>query len=269
MVNEGLLAVVFATVCWWFGTGLTLWLDRQRPGLMRWSLAAASLLLVMSLWAAHESMRQTGAWQDYLGFASVIVMWGWHELAFLSGWLSGPRRSAMTPGARGWQRWREAVAALLWHELALLANFVVLWALQTGQPNHVALCTFSLLWCMRLSAKLNLFWGVPLHGAQYLPPQLTYLASYFRVARPGLGFALSLAGASSVWGWLIWAASTGSVEVSTGWMLLACLLGLGIVEHIVMVLPWPLEKLWGWALHKPLVLAEPQLDPPVVPWQGK
>jgi hypothetical protein len=30
--------------------------------------------------------------------------------------------------------------------------------------------------------------------------------------------------------------------------MLATLLGLAIVEHLIMIFPWPLERLWGWAM---------------------
>ena len=254
MVNDSLMAIAFAVGCWWLGTGIILWLDRLATHHLRHSLVVGSGLFALSFWGVSASMQTLSTGYAYLGFASVIVMWGWHELAFLSGWLSGPRRESLSEGAHGWQRWREAVASILWHELALLANFAVLVWMQHGQNNHVALCTFALLWCMRLSAKLNLFWGVPLHGADYLPPHLRYLASYFRVARPGLWFYLSMTAASAVWAWLVWSAHSGQVEVNAGWLLLASLLGLALVEHLVMVLPWPLQKLWGWALSKDLPL---------------
>jgi len=250
MVNDSLMAIGFAVLCWWFGTGVILWLDRLGSQQQRMGLMAASLLLMLSLWGVYESMQTLNTAYAYLGFASVIVMWGWHELAFLSGWLSGPRRERLSEGAQGWQRWREAMAAIAWHELGLIANFVLLVAMQMGHPNHVALCTFALLWCMRVSAKLNLFLGVPLHGADYLPTHLSYLSSYFRVARPGTWFFISVCFASTVWAWLVWSAHAGELEVNAGYLLLASLLGLAIVEHMVMVLPWPMQKLWGWALAK-------------------
>ncbi|MEY4363841.1 MAG: hypothetical protein RLZZ24_1193 [Pseudomonadota bacterium] len=258
MVNDSALAVAFAVFSWWIGTGVILWLDRLGPRSLRWSLWGWTLLLVLSVWGVKQSMAQSDVAASYLGFASVIVMWGWHELAFLSGWLSGPRREPMTPHAVGWVRLRQAVATLLWHELALIANFALLVWMQADQPNHVALCTFALLWCMRVSAKLNLFFGVPLHGEQYLPPHLAYLASYFRVARPGWWFYVSVTLASVTWSGLVWSAQTGEIHLSVGSILLASLLGLALVEHAVMVLPWPVQKIWGWAM------AEPKTDPKVV-----
>ncbi len=260
-MRDVLLAIVFTGVCWWFGTGVILWLDRQSARSFRWSLLGWSGLLLLSLWGVWESMQNVSVASAYLGFASVIVMWGWHELAFLTGLLTGPRRQALTAGARGWQRLCESTAAVLWHELALLANRALLWWMQTGQPSHVALCTFALLWCMRMSAKLNLFFGVLQNGAQYLPQHLQYLASYFRHRRMTAWFVLSVSSATVLWLWLIWQAQQGVVAVTTGWVLLATLLGLAIVEHLMMVLPWPLEKLWGWALGTPQAAAPLRTEP--------
>lgn len=55
------------------------------------------------------------------GFTYGILIWAWLEMSFLFGFVTGPRKWPMTPGARGWQRLREAVATLAWHELAILA----------------------------------------------------------------------------------------------------------------------------------------------------
>ena len=86
----------------------------------------------------------------------------------------------------------QLVALRRLHELALLANFAVLLLMQQGQPSHVAICTFALLWCMRFSAKMNLFFGVPEVGEQYLARHLAYLASYFRRGSISAFFFLSV-----------------------------------------------------------------------------
>jgi putative photosynthetic complex assembly protein 2 len=104
---------------------------------------------------------------------------------------------------------------------------------------------------MRVSAKLNLYFGVRHNGAQYLPAHLLYLGSYFRIRSMTPWFVLSMLAACLAWAWMLWRAQQGLVEVTTGWVLLASLLGLAIVEHAMMVLPWPMEKLWGWALSQP------------------
>lgn len=261
-------AVAFALLAWWFGTGAILWLVRLPRASLGWSMPALSALFVLGLVAARQSMQGSGSAPAYLGFASVILMWAWHEMAFLSGWLTGTRRLPQTPGVRGWARFVEALQAVLHHELALLANFLLLLWLQQGQPNHVALCTFALLWCMRFTAKINLFLGVPEVGDQYLPKHLIYLGSYFRRGPVSLFFPLTLGGACLTWLWLIWEAHTGLVQASTGWVLLASLLGLAIVEHVIMLFPVPMQRLWGWAMSRgqlpPAVLSVP----PVLPVPG-
>lgn len=259
MLHSAATPALFALVAWWFGTGAILWLVRRPASGFRWRMAAMSAVGAASVWSAWHSMQSAGASAAYLGFASVIVMWGWHEMAFLSGWITGPRRVPLTPGARGMERFNESLQVVLHHELALLLNFVLLWVLQAGNPNHVALCTFALLWCMRLSAKLNLFFGVPEVGAGYLPAHLKYLGSYFRSGRVSGFFWLSMAASAGSWLWLVGQARDGAVEVTAGWVLLAALLGLAIVEHLIMLFPLPLQRLWGWAMGTSGAMAPPHV----------
>ena len=146
------------------------------------------------------------------------------------------------------QRFVQSVQVLLHHELALLFNFGLLVALQQGQPNHMALCTFALLWCMRLSAKLNLFFGVPFVGEQYLPVHLRYIGSYFKRAPITWCFYITMGASCLAWGWMVWEVQSGLVLVNAAWVLLSSLLGLAIIEHLLMVFALPLQKLWGWAM---------------------
>jgi len=242
--------VAFALVCWWFGTGAVLWLVRRPAGRFPLIRLLGTLVLVLSLFTTQVSMSDQGVAHAYLGFASVILMWAWHELAFLTGWITGTRRVPLSAGAQGWQRFAESTRVVIWHELALLANFLVLLVMQQGQPSHVALCTFSILWCMRLSAKLNLFVGVPEVGEQYLPAHLRFLASYFRQRRLGAFFWLSVGGATLIWFWILREGADAGESLSVGWVLLASLLGLAILEHILMAFPAPVQKLWSWAMAR-------------------
>jgi putative photosynthetic complex assembly protein 2 len=258
-------ASLVAVFSWWLGTGAILWLVRLPARLFRPSMLALSALTLLSLMGTAWSMRHNTMAAAYAGFISVIVMWGWHEMAFLTGWLTGPRRIAQEPGVRGWQRFSQAVQALLHHELALLLNFALLFWLQLGQPNHVALCTFALLWCMRVSAKLNLFFGVPHVGDQYLPDHFVYLGSYFRRSPVTGFFFLTISLSAGTWIWLVAEAQRSATELSTGWVLLASLLGLAIVEHLLMIFALPLQRLWGWALRQRQQLQSPDSERSVVP----
>jgi len=56
----------------------------------------------------------------------------------------------------------------------------------------------------------------------------------------------------SAWLYLIWQAHEGLVTITSHWVLLASLLGLAIVEHVLMMVPLSLERVWGWALKNDL-----------------
>jgi len=262
--SSSLGAAMFALLSWWLGTGAILWLVRLHQSSFRWSMCGLSFLLGLGLWTACISMRSHSVLNAYIGFVSVIAMWSWHEMAFLTGWLTGPRRDVLDKGLNLRQRFIQSAQVLLHHELALLLNFGVLLVMQQGQPNHMALCTFSLLWCMRLSAKLNLFFGVPFVGEQYLPAHLRYIGSYFKQAPVTLCFYLTMGLSCSTWGWMVWEVTSGLVLVNAAWVLLSSLLGLAIIEHLLMVFALPLQKVWGWAMKRsPYRNDTPATDLPV------
>jgi len=98
-------------------------------------MSAWSVLLVLSFVGIHHSMQVVSVGNAYLAFGCVIVMWGWHELAFLTGWLTGPRKVALDEGAQGWQRFAQAFQVVMHHELALVANFA---GAKRGQINLLA-----------------------------------------------------------------------------------------------------------------------------------
>ena len=84
---------------------------------------------------------------------------------------------------------------------------------------------------------------------ELLPLPLKYLGSYFRRAPVTGFFFLTMGLSAGTWIWLVAEAQRSATELSTGWVLLASLLGLAIVEHVLMVFALPLQRLWGWALQ--------------------
>jgi putative photosynthetic complex assembly protein 2 len=181
-----------------------------------------------------------------------LLVWGWHELSFLSGWITGPRKTALSAGASGWRRFGESVQAILWHELAIVAVGTALIAATWGEPNQVGTLTFVVLWVMRTSAKLNLYLGVRNLSEEFLPPHLAYLQSYFRRRRMNPLLPLTVLGASAVLaGWLAHATDpAASPAEAVGTVLVATMLALAIVEHLLLVMPFPSTALWRWALRR-------------------
>jgi putative photosynthetic complex assembly protein 2 len=250
---------LIALVSWWFGTGIILLLVRLPKAWFSIARAGWTLLSIPALFLCVQSMQDNTNANAYLGFISTIVIWGWHELSFLTGWICGPRKTALDHNLSLGQRFKQSVEVIWYHELALFLNFLLLIALQIGNPNHTALCTFALLWLMRLSSKFNLFFGVPQVGEQYLPTQLAYLGSYFRKKPVGVFFYCTLGVSILSWLGLLWQAHAGQVAITSQWVLLASLLGLAILEHVLMMMPYSLERVWNWAL-KPNITTAPSLE---------
>lgn len=243
------LPPLVALFVWWFGTGAVMLLDglpRQRQGA---TMGAASVVAVLALLGIVLSAGRSGAAAAYIGFVCAVMVWAWHELSLLTGWLTGPRRAACSVPAHGPTRFREAVQAILWHELAIVATGVLIALLTWDSPNPVAAWTFGLLWLMRLSAKFNLFLGVRNLGQEFLPPHLLYLGSYFRRRRMNALLPLSLVLGAALAAALLQAALAAGPGGRAGLLLVLSMLVLALVEHLMLVLPLPPTLLWRWALR--------------------
>lgn len=248
MIEWG-LPVIVAALIWWASTGLILYLDR----LPNWSggpsLGGATVVLGLGLVGLLYTRDDTGALAAYAAFFCGIAIWAWHEVSFLSGFLAGPRRTPCPPEARGWNRFRAAAETVFHHELAIAATAALLTLAVLDAPNKVALWTFLVLWAMRLSAKLNLYFGVPAATEELLPDRLSHLKTYFRRASLNALFPFSVTG-GAIGVYLLGAAALGTEETGAriGLVLVAALLALAVVEHWFMVLPVQDARLWRWML---------------------
>jgi putative photosynthetic complex assembly protein 2 len=245
------LPVLYVLFIWWFSTGLILYLDGLPYRTFRWSMLGATALLVIGLHGLVITSSDVSVGGAYLAFTSGLLIWGWHETSFLMGLVTGPRKTPCAPDATGWRRFLQGTQAVLYHELAILLTAAVMLALTWGMPNQIATWTFLVLWVMRLSAKLNVFLGVPNLSEEFLPDHLHYLESFIARRPMNLLFPVSVMGATVVGVLLVLealAAEPGSFELA-GSILVAALLGLAVLEHWFLVLPLPDAALWSWALR--------------------
>ena len=194
---------------------------------------------------------ETGPAAAYAGFACALVLWGWHELSFLMGFVTGPNRDACPDDATGWRRFRLAAATLIHHEIAIFVTALVLAAATWGQPNQTATLTFVLLFVMRLSAKFNVFAGVPHLSTEMMPDHMRYLASYFRM-RPAARGVRAVDGGHRRAGRRYsrrrrWRHDGGA---ATGYALAFALVLLAIAEHAFLVVPWQDTRLFTWIAPK-------------------
>ncbi len=243
-----LLPAGFVVAAWFVATGVVIALDRLPPWTFRYSLAAAGAVAIAALWVARHVAADPSPRAAYIGFAAAFAVWGWHEMSFLMGVVTGPRRAPLPQGIHGWARFRLAAATLIWHEIALAGTALAMLALSWGQPNQVAAVAFAVLFIMRVSAKLNIFLGVPNLTVDFLPVQLHYLKSYFRVAVFNPLFPVSVAVGTLATLLLVEAAAVAGPGAAVGCTMLAVLTGLATLEHWFLVMPWKDAALWRWAM---------------------
>ncbi len=244
-------AILFALLVWWAGTGAILVAVRLPRRMLAALMAASMPVLAASVllfdWAAEEP----GLTGVFLGFTAAIAIWGWHEFTFLTGAVTGPRPRPCPEGAGEWRRFTSAVAALAWHEIGLAVTALALVALTWFDQNQFGLWTFLILFFARISAKLNLFLGVPNFSAELIPDALGHLRSYFRTRAMNLLFPISITGLMLALGcWIERAYAADTIADLAGFTLLAMLTALALIEHWLLVLPLRDAALWQWLLPK-------------------
>lgn len=241
---------LYAVLLWWFSTGLILLLDHAPRRTHPWSMAGATLLLAAAFVAIRASAGDASGTGVYTAFTAALLVWGWQEMSYYMGFVSGPRPAACAPNLRGLDRFLAALATSLWHEFAIVIGGLAILALVWGAPNKFALWTYGMLVVMNLSARLNLFLGVRNLHAEFLPDHLGYLACYLTKKPMNLLFpvSVSLGTAAAV---LLGRAALDEMATAhelVGFTALATLMALATLEHWFLMLPLPSAALWQWGL---------------------
>lgn len=270
-MNQALIAIVIAIAIWWASTGVVMLAARRYAGNRRGLTIGASAVALAGLAALYLGARSPTIAGAYLGFVGAIALWAWHELTFLTGALTGPRKTACPAGLAGAARFRAAFMTIRDHELAILASAGLVTVLTLGGENWTGLFVFMLLWAMRISAKLNIFFGAPHAVSALIPGHLAYLTSYFRTDRISPMLPVTLIAAAGALA-LVIAGTLAADEPhrTIGGALIAAFLALAILEHVFLMLPIADSALWTWALpkaeregprHYPAPAAEPLTTP--------
>jgi putative photosynthetic complex assembly protein 2 len=240
------LPIVATLALWWGSTGVILHLDSQDRRTFVGSMLGAIGLLALSLWLVTTTSVDMTPASAYVAFACGIVLWGGQLLAFYTGFVTGPNKTAYSASATRRSRFRQAVETSLYHELSAAAGALALFILTNGQPNMFALWTYLILWLMHASAKLNVFLGVPNLGEDLLPEHLAYLTTFMKRKPMNALFPFSVTGGTIV-AWLLFERAlregATSFEVA-GFTILGALMGLAVIEHWFLVAPIDANALW-------------------------
>ena len=245
-----------ALFLWWFATGAILLVvrlcERRSGGTGRRAVILALPVLGVGLWGYHATLDMGGIGAAYGAFLAALAIWGWIELSFLTGVITGPNRRPCPPGLVEWERFIRAWGTVAYHEMLLTAMLIAVWVMAHDATNTVGLWTFTVLYFARVTAKLNLYFGVPRINVEFIPRALAHMGSYFRMAPVGWFFPCSVTALSLVVAcWLERVYSAGSPVETVGFALLGAIAALALLEHWLMVLPLPDAKLWRWMLPAP------------------
>lgn len=243
---------IVTVAIWFVATGLIAWADNRERATFSRSLMVGSAAGIVGLLVILVSSLSAHVWSAYLSFIGALMVWGWHELSFLTGASAGPRRGPGDTSLTGLARFRQAAATVMHHEVALAITALLLISLSWNAPNQIGATVFVLMFGMRLTSKINLFVGVPNTTSEMLPEHLAYLKTYFGPNRMTLLLALSILGLGAMTAWfgtLALSAPLGSAEM-VGASLLTTLALLGVLEHFFLALPFRDGMLWGWALPR-------------------
>jgi putative photosynthetic complex assembly protein 2 len=243
------LPIAYALCLWWFSTGLIFYLDQLPVRTFRWSMAGATVLLGLSLYVIWSLASDSSLWAVYASFTAGVLAWGWQEISLYTGFVTGPRKHRCPAGCAGWRHFGHAIGVNLWHEIAIIAVAAVIAGLSWGSENQWGLWSYLLLWIMHLSARLNVFLGVRNVSEEFVPAHMEVLKSFLTRKPMNLLFPFSVTGGTVAAVFLFQkafaAANPGDMA---GFLLLAALASLAVVEHWLLMLPLPVEKLFTWSL---------------------
>jgi putative photosynthetic complex assembly protein 2 len=250
MAQYGLPAL-YALFVWWFSTGVIIYLDGLPRRTFRWSMLGATVVLAFSIYGLAVSSADTSVGDAYTAFTYGLLAWGWQEISFYMGFVTGSRRQPCPDGCAGWRHFGHAIQTSLYHELAIILCAIVIVAITSGAPNQIGVWTFMVLWWMHQSAKLNVFLGVRNLNEEFLPEHLQFLKSFLKKKPMNLLFPVSVTISTVIAALLFQKAfePQASGFTATGFTFLGTMMTLAILEHWFLVLPLPAAALWRWSLR--------------------
>lgn len=246
------LPIAFVVFVWWISTGVVLWLARGLDRQIHLRLIVMTILCALGFAGVIISSANATVGSVYLAFMSAIAIWAWVEFTFLTGLITGSEAKPCPTNVNEVKRFWLAFKTICHHEYALLAMMCLLAGLDTTAGTGMAIKTFALLWILRLGAKLTIFSGVPRLSTNMMPERIAYMTTYFRHDRIGIGFWVSVTCCSLFLVASTYVLATGSLTPvsQTQILILSTLVGLALLEHVFMVLPFSESSLWQWAMLK-------------------
>jgi putative photosynthetic complex assembly protein 2 len=250
------IAALVAIFTWWFFTGVILFIVRKSDGSKEvahsrsvfLSIPFAALGVAGLFISAAELTTTKRISRFHLSTAGL----GLDRIGIFGRDHNWSRTYRLPYDIKGWDRFYRAYSTLMHHELLLVSSLLVVVVICANATNTVGMWTYLILYAARISAKLNLFFGVPHINTEFVPKPLEHLKSYFTQGRITIAFPIGVTFLSLAFACFTerWIASETSAQ-AVGFALLTSMAALAAIEHWLMVVPLPDAKLWRWMLPKP------------------
>ena len=241
------LPIVAAVLLWWGSTGIIIYLT-GRKAWRPYIFAAITAVQPLAFWQLHVSRNFTSVGNVFAAFFWAVVIWSWIECSYYTGFVVGRKVPELEPDAPIGPRFRAAVAANLYHEIAIIVLSIVVIGLGWSGYNDTGLWTFMILHWTHQSAKFNIFLGVNNLTTDFLPENLRYMAQYFVKKPLNSLFPFSVTAttifATALFISTLHADSSGQL---TGQALLCVMMCAAVLEHWWLVTPVP-TKIWDWSI---------------------
>jgi putative photosynthetic complex assembly protein 2 len=254
-------AILFTVFLWWFTTGLIIAVYGRPRLLTQVGYVVATLAMLLSFVVIVGTRDMTEPIAVIASVTCGVLIWGWLIMAYYLGYITGPGTS-LEPALRKQTLLARFTAALqfsLYHEVLAAVCALLICVITWGQPNQWALWIYLALWLMHTSAKLNVFFGVRNFRINLLPEWMHHLHGLLGKRGSTGFFPLSVGLATlALLGLVYHALVTASVGHSLGALIVATMIGLGILEHLLLVLPVA-SMLWGWGIRA--IPPKPQAQP--------
>lgn len=249
-MREILLAVFGTLFVWWASTGSIIYLAGLPQRTHKWTLGAATLILIASCAGLYLTRNDTSVQGALLAFVCGIGAWSWLEVSYYTGYVTGMRIPPCAEQCSGWRHFVHAIQANMWHELAALALGALSIALTWDGANPFGRWAVLILLWMHESARLNIFLGVPNLGPEALPAHLMHQRHFFTQKPMNVFFPFAVTVSTAVTVWVIGQALAPDATPfwRVGCAAAGTLMALAVLEHWLLVLPIPSAQLWNWGL---------------------
>jgi len=253
---NGFISIIFVLFLWWSLTGVILFIAKQGDfvgGKYHLISSIFSFPIFIGAWFYYvNSLNASNLLDIFIAFFASLIIWGWCELTFLTGIVTGFTGVNIERHQSEKQRFLNGLKSIIFNEVLLLLCLTIMAFLTVGKANNIGLYAFFILYVARISAKLNLFFGVPYINLEFLTNRLRHLEVFCRVAPIGTFFFVSFLVLSGLFGSLavIVYSSGNTPTIQLGYFMLSTLAALAIVEHLFMAIPFRDAKLWNWMLPK-------------------